>query len=206
MRLLSFALFTAAGIMLSGPAFAKNSQKFESTISTPVTSVKVEVVLSEDLAWRAKNLPRDWRERGPIRRLNDGFAGNGFYGERDLNRLVERIERKMESRLNKYGVPISENAPQTIRITLTDARPNRPTFAQLSKSSVSRKSFATGGATLEGELVTTSGESNGRVSYAWYDNDILDAYYSGTWSDANRAIDRFATRTAKSLNRNNSIR
>jgi len=207
MRRLSLALFLTAGLAFSSTAFAKNSKKFESSISLPVTNVRVEVVLSEDMAWRANNLPRNKRDRGSVRSFRDGFSGNGFYGERDLNRLVERLERRMIERLNKYGVVVSENASQTIRVTLTDARPNRPTFRQLSKNtSLSRQSFGLGGAAFEGELISSSGESNGQVSYSWYDNDIREAQFSQTWTDAYRAIDRFAKRTAKSLNSNNYYR
>lgn len=198
---LLIALALTSCIAFASPALAKSSKKFESSLNTPVNSVKVEVVLSEGLNWRANNLPKDRRERGNSRHMNDGFANNGFYGERDLNRLTERLERRMTERLTKYGIEVNDNASQVLRVVLTDAKPNRPTFGQLSKnSSLSHRSFGLGGASFEGELTSANGESSGNISYSWYESDIRDAQYGGTWSDAYRAIDRFAKKTAKSLN------
>ncbi len=203
MRALTTSIFMTAALALSAPASAKNSQKFESSLNAPISgAVKVEIIIGDDLNWRANNLPKKLRDRNGVRSFNDGFAGNGFYGERELTRLAARLEKRMEDRLVRQGLEISENAAQTLRITLTDARPNRPTPRQMSKSpGLSFQSFGIGGASFEGELVSSSGESKGTISYAWYDTDIRDAYYTaGTWSDAYRAIDRFAKKTAKSIN------
>ncbi|NNE57631.1 MAG: DUF3313 family protein [Hellea sp.] len=201
MRRLTTTLIITAGLAFASPALAKSSQKFKSDVAAPISTVKVEVVIGEDLAWRADNLPENIRDRGHTRGLNDGFGGNGFYGERDLNILAERMERQMAKRLEKEGVAISDNASQTLRITLTDARPTRPTMKQMSKSSgLSMQSFALGGAAFEGEILSPSGETQGQLSYAWYENDIHQAQYGTTWSDAKRAIDRFAKKAAKSIN------
>ncbi len=183
------------------PAFAKSSSKFETTLSAPITSaVKVEVVLGDDLAHRANNLPKDRRDRGFSRGLNDAFGGNGFYGERDLNRLTERLQKRLEKRLEKEGVATDPGADTVLRLVITDARPNRPTFRQLSKDvSLSYQSFGIGGAAFEGEIIAAGGESLGDLSYAWYEDSIRDAAYSGTWTDAHRAIDLFARKTAKTL-------
>lgn len=199
-------IFTAAALTFSlafaGPALAKSSQKFESSLSAPLNSaVKVEVVLGEDLAYRANNLPKKLRDRGSSLRTRSGFSQNGFYGEKDLNRLTNRLEEKMTQRLVKQGIDVSENASTVLRVVLTDARNNRPTFSQLSKEAgLSFRSYGRGGASMEGQLITADGRSLGEMSYAWYDHDIYDAAYAHTWSDANRAIDHFARKTAKSLN------
>ena len=59
--------------------------------------------------------------------------------------------------------------------------------------------FGNGGAAIEGQLIAAGGEQVGKMSYAWYENDIEWAATGGTWSDANRALDRFASKTAKTL-------
>lgn len=198
-KLLATTILTLG--LLATPAFAKSSQKFESTLSAAVTTpVKIEVVIGENLAYRANNLPKTLKERGSAR-LGASFGNYGHYGEKDLNRLADRLQKRFETRLAKEGVTVDANAETVLRLVLTDARPNRPTFTQLSKdTSLSYKSFGVGGASFEGRILTAVGASLGDLSYAWYETDIRDAAYSTTWSDANRAIDRFARKTAKSLN------
>lgn len=187
--------------LLATPAFAKGSQKFESTLSAAVTSpVKVEVIIGENLAYRANNLPKTMKERGSAR-FGASFGNNGHYGEKDLNHLADRLQKKFETRLTKEGVTVDANADTVLRLVLTDAKPNRPTFTQLSNDvSLSYQSYGVGGASFEGQLLTADGTSLGELSYAWYETDIRDAAYANTWSDAHRAIDRFARKTAKSLN------
>lgn len=200
MRRTLSTLILSAGLAFSLPAIAKSSKSFENSLSTPVDSVRVEVILSKDLEWRANNLPEKLSDRGSSRRLNDGWGGNGFYGEKDLDRLVSRLDKTLTKRLEKEGVRVDDASSNVIRITLTDVKPNRPTFAQLSKNaSLSQRSFGIGGASFEGQLLTNNGEASGDISYAWYETDIRDAQYGGTWSDTHRAIDRFSRHTAKSL-------
>ena len=200
MRRIISAISLASVLALATPALAGgNSQKFESSLNAPLSgAVKIEVVIGEDLAHRANHLPKDFRDRRDIR-SNAGFTNNGFYGERDLNRLAERLERKTSERLGKYGVAVDPDAATTLRLVLTDARPNRPTFEQMSREpGLSMQSFGNGGAAFEGSLERGE-EVLGEVSYAWFDNDIHDAQYGSTWSDANRAIDKFAKKTARQL-------
>lgn len=186
-----------------GTANAGSFKKFESSISSiPSGAIAIDVVLSEDMTHRANNLPKKLSDRGSTRGLNNGFSGMGFYGERDLERLQTRLADRMSKRLNKAGIATSDAAPVTMRLTIVEAKPSRPTFEQLGRQpGLSYKSIGLGGATLEGELFNSSGQSLGTVSYAWYESDISDAQYSGTWTDANRAIDRFAKHTVKSLKR-----
>jgi len=73
-KLLSTSLVvTAMALTLS--ASAKN-RGFSSDITGSITTpVKIEVTLSEDLAFRADNLPEKLKDRGSgFRRLNSGFA------------------------------------------------------------------------------------------------------------------------------------
>lgn len=202
MRYILSSSLIAASLALTAPASANSSSKFESTVSAPTQqAVKIEVLLSEDLAYRADNLPEKLRDRSGARGLNAGFTGNGFYGARELERLTERLEKKIERRLNKQGIQVDENATTVLKVTLVDAENNRPTFGQLSKQpGLSYKSFGTGGAELSGELISASGISLGTMSYGWYETSIRDAAYtSGTWTDAYRAFDRFAKKAAKEL-------
>lgn len=201
MRHLLTSSLIAASFALAAPAFANGSSKFETSIVAPLQqAVKIEVVLSEDMAHRADNLPEKISDRGSSRGLNSGFSSNGFYGERELEQLTERFEKRMAERLAKVGIQVDENASTVLRVTLEDAKPNRPTFGQLSKQpNLSYKSFSTGGAEVSGELIAAGGQSLGTMSYAWYETNIRDASFGGTWSDANRAFGRFARQAAKTL-------
>lgn len=195
---LASSLF-AISFAFAAPAMAKTG--FDTTVTTPLTSaVKIEVVLSEDMAHRANNLPKKLSARSGARSLRSGFSGNGFYGDRDLERLTERLESKLEKKLMKKGIEVSENASTVLRITIEDAKPNRPTFNQLSvQPGLSFQSIGNGGAKLEAELISAGGESLGTMSYKYYETDIRDAKFGGTWGDAHRAFGRFASKAAKTL-------
>ena len=194
------ALAVSAGTLtITSTAMASNSRHFSSTLQTPTTPVRINVTLGEDLAFRADNLSTKLQDKHNSRSLNNGFAGNGYFGQKDLDHLTERLQKRMVARLEKDGIVVSDNATTVLNLVITDAKPNRPTFKQLSKdASLSSRSFGVGGAKFEGTLISPSGEQ-GEVSYSWYENDIYDAQYGGIWTDANRAIDRFARKTAKSL-------
>ncbi len=185
---------------LGNIAYASNTKTFASTISAPASTVKINVVIGENLAYRAENLSKDLSDRTQRSSISNGFSGNGFFGQRDLDQLASRLERKMAQRLAKNGIAISDDAADVLTLTITDAKPSRPTFKQLSKSpSLSFSSFALGGASFEGTM-TKEGQEAGVLSYAWYENDIRNpGAGASTWFDANQAIDRFARKTAKSL-------
>jgi len=186
-------------LAITSPAMARSSQKFTSTLQAPSTPVRINVTLGEDLAFRANNLSTNIRDKFNSRDRNNGFANNGYFGQKDLDKLAERMKARMATRLEKSGITVRDDAATVLNIVITDARPNRPTFEQMSKSvGLSMSSFGIGGAKFEGTLVTPSGEQ-GNVSYGWYENDIRFAQYGGTWTDAHRAIDRFARKTAKAL-------
>ena len=200
MRKLLTSTLLAVSFAVSAPALAK-SFGYDSTISEPLSSaVKIEVILSEDLSYRANNLPKKLSDRSNSSRLNSGFANNGFYGERDLQRLSERLQSKIEKKFTKKGIEVSDNASTVLRVTIADAKPNRPTHEQLSReASLSFSSIGVGGAEIESELVTADGRSLGTIDYRWYETDIRDAQFGGTWSDAYRAFGRYASRAAKVL-------
>lgn len=201
MRHLIKTSILAASLLIAAPNLA-NANGFESTITAPVTTdVKIEIRLSEDLAYRANNLPQKLSDRGGGGAgIRSAFAQNGFYGDRDLAKLQTRLEKRLTQQLEKRGLNVSSAAPTLLRVTLTDVKNNRPTFRQLSRTSgLSLQSFGTGGAELEAEVLTAGGSSLGTMSYEWYEYDIRDAQFGGTWTDAHRAMDRFAKRAAKKL-------
>ena len=197
-RLLACTTLLAFGLA-STPASA--STKFSENMALPQgATVNIDVSLSEDMQHRANNLPRKLSDRGHARSRNQGFAGNGYYGEKDLNLLVEDLQEEFTMDLSKAGLNIAEAAPFTLKLVITDARPSRPTFNQLSRqANLSIRSVGRGGATIEGQLIDASGVVIGTSSYRWYEDDIRDSYASGTWSEAKRAFSRYARHSAKSI-------
>lgn len=110
------------------------------------------------------------------------------YGLRDVQRLADDLRKDVERELDRTGVL----AGGRVELTLVDARPNRPTFKQLGdRPGLSFESFGTGGATIEGQAISVDGHVT-PVRYRWYESDIRQAKLTTTWSDAGRAIDRFA--------------
>lgn len=199
---ISMAIALAVGtsaLSVIPTANAKSSTRFASTINLPSAPIKVNVIIGEDLAYRADHVSPNMRDRNGIRGRHSGWAGQGKYGDKELTRLAERLQERMEMRLTKNGVAISDTASNVLNLVITDARPTRPTFKQLSSDpSLTMQSHGVGGAKFEGTLVS-GGAVKGAISYGWYETDIRDAAYGSTWKDANRAIDRFARKTAKSL-------
>ena len=200
MRSILASSIIALSFTLAAPALAK-SVGFDTTVTAPLTSaVKLEIVVSEDMAHRANNLPEKLSDRSSARGLRSGFAGNGFYGDRDIERLKERLESKLEQKFAKRDILISDTASTILRITIEDAKPNRPTFKQLSvQPGLAFNSFGNGGAELEAELIAAGGRSLGTMSYRYYETDIRYAQQGGIWHDAYRAFGRFANKAAKTL-------
>jgi hypothetical protein len=116
------------------------------------------------------------------------------YGVRDVERLANELQRDVERELARTG-GLDEGA--RVELTLVDAKPNRPTFKQLSATpGLSFQSFGVGGATIEGRIVAANGAVT-PVGYSWYESDIRQAAHHGTWTDAEWAIDRFASRLVR---------
>lgn len=116
------------------------------------------------------------------------------YGVRDVQRLAVELQRDVERELARTG-GLGEGA--RVELTLVDAKPNRPTFKQLSATpGLSFQSFGVGGATIEGRIVAADGAVT-PVGYSWYESDIRQAAHHGTWTDAEWTIDRFASRLVR---------
>lgn len=196
-------LFIASVLSLSLPSFAQ-ARAFKHNISAPLSSpVKIEVVLSEDMQHRANNLPKKLSSRNSAisRGTRAGFGNNGYYGEKSLNQLATTLEKKMTKKFTKKGIVISDDAPVTMRVTIEDAKNNRPTFQQLSfQPSLSFQSFSLGGATLSADLIGQDGASLGTMNYRYYEHDLFFSQrFSGIWQDARRSFDRFANHAVKRL-------
>lgn len=115
------------------------------------------------------------------------------YGEREGALLSEDIARALNRELAGLSVPTET----IVDVEIVDAKPNRPTFKELSdRVGLSLQSVGIGGATLKATMRTANGASR-TVDYSWYEHDIRDTVGSTTWTDANRAIRWFADQVAE---------
>jgi len=114
-------------------------------------------------------------------------------GQRDIDDLAKDLQRSVEKRLAKTGAYDGAR----IELQLTDAKPNRPTFKQMSdRPGLSFQSFSIGGAKIDGHAIAADGHVT-PLSYSYFEPDIRWAHLSGTWSDAEWTIDRFAYQLGK---------
>ena len=195
---------TSAALLLAPLSAVAKTRGFDTTIASPLTApVKIEVVLSDDLAHRANNLPEKLSDRGGARSLRSGFSGNGFYGDQALQSLLDEVSEELTEDLTRQGVAVSDEAEIVLRVTLEDVRNNRPTFEQLSREpGLSFDSFGVGGAELSSQLLDADGDELGTMTYRWFETTIDPAGFAranGVWTDAHRAISRFSRKAAKTL-------
>ena len=114
------------------------------------------------------------------------------YGVRDVDRLAAELRKDVERELTRTGAYDGAR----IELVLVDAKPNRPTFKQLSDvTGLSYESFGIGGARIEGRAIAPSGAIT-PLKYSYYETDIRQTWFNGTWSDAEWTIGRFAYRLA----------
>nr|WP_070960574.1 hypothetical protein [Hyphomonas sp. Mor2] len=118
------------------------------------------------------------------------------YGEREGETLTEEIIEDLDRAFDKAGV-----SPARVDVVIVDAKPNRPTFQQLSdKPGLDAiRSISIGGMELTGTAYDADGNVLATQEYEWFENNIQDVIGSGTWTDANRASRRFASKFAKQL-------
>lgn len=118
------------------------------------------------------------------------------YGEREAAVLTAAMERKIERAFAKAGVDADR-----VSIVIEDARPNRPTFQQLSDriGLDGMRSISIGGAKVSGTAYDASGAVVGELEYKWYESDIRQSVGAPTWHDAKWAFDRFARKFAASI-------
>jgi hypothetical protein len=112
------------------------------------------------------------------------------YGARELDWLAAELRSDVQRALSAKGLT---GGGGRLELTIVDAKPNRPTFAQMARTpGLSMESLSIGGARIEGYEVAPDGARR-PVSYEWYETRLQDAVGSVTWSDAETAFERFAS-------------
>ena len=197
-----FLTLISAAALLSTPAIAQ-ARGFDSNFSQNVAGpYKLEIVVSEDLAHRANNLPKKLSDRRSTRRLNAAFANNGNYGDKEIEFLLEDMEKEITRDFAKRGLTLSDTAPTLLRVTINKVRPNRPTHNQLSEDiGLSFSSFGIGGADVSAEIIAEGGTVVGTADYDYYSNfnDRINLSGSSTWFDTSRAFSKFSRILTKKL-------
>lgn len=117
------------------------------------------------------------------------------YGQRELDFLTKELKSDVEKALRREG---RLGAPGLrLELTIVDASPNRPTFAQLSHNpSLSIQSLSVGGIKIEGVEIAADG-SRRPIAYRWYETSLRSEIAASTWWDAEHGIERFADQYAK---------
>ena len=121
------------------------------------------------------------------------------YGQRELDYLAEEMRSDLEREL--AGL-LGENGMR-LDVTILDASPNRPTMEQMAARSLHHSSISIGGASLEARLLDASGAELETFSYSWRSHNIQDVVGYSRWTDARRAMDRFASDIGESLSERN---
>lgn len=114
-------------------------------------------------------------------------------GERDVQQQVDDLADVIQRELARDAAGENRWAGAQVSLVLTDLKPNRPTMQQaMDRPGLSIfDSKSIGGATIEGEIITASGERL-PVRYERYSTSIADVFGYTTWSDADRAFDGLA--------------
>ena len=110
-------------------------------------------------------------------------------GPREVQEQADRLAELVGRALARDG----DLDGARIELVLTDLKPNRPTFQQLSDRPGldGHRSRSIGGATIEGQITTADGRTL-PVRYDWYSSSLADVWGVNTWSDADRAYRRLA--------------
>ena len=132
--------------------------------------------------------------------LDPKFVSGGVktYGTREVGELADYLKKTVERTLAAKGRFKADAAGgASLELVLVDAKPNHPTFKQMSdRPGLSMQSFGIGGAEIRGEQINADG-SRVKLGYSWYESDIRWAQGLGTWGDAEQAIHGFARRVAE---------
>lgn len=118
------------------------------------------------------------------------------FGVREGDVLTKSLVSKIERQFSRQGVQADR-----VVVTIEDAKPNRPTFQQVSdKPGLDpMRSISIGGAHVTGVAYDASGKEIGTLDYDWYETDLSNVIAATTWSDARWTFDRFARRFADKL-------
>jgi len=191
----------SAAALLATPAISQ-ARGFDSDFSQAITGpLKLEIIVSEDLAHRANNLPEKLTDRSARSRLNAAFASNGYYGDKEIVYLLEEMEEELREDFAKRGIALSDTAPTVLRVTIEKVRNNRPTIKQLSvDSSLSFSSFSIGGAEITADLTSASGEILGKAEYEYYSSfNDRPTQFARIWGDTRLAFSKFSRKLSKKL-------
>lgn len=117
------------------------------------------------------------------------------YGTREGATLTDEIIEDLQRELTGM-----EDKVERVDVIILDAKPNRPTFEQISGSPGLDpiRSISIGGMSLAGTITMADGEVS-EVKYDWFETDIRFSVGAATWWDANRVSRRFAKRVADSV-------
>jgi len=121
------------------------------------------------------------------------------YGSREIATLQSTLTSALTRELRQAGGAVSESGPITIETTLVDVKPSKPTLEQVRhKPGLDQfQSVSLGGAELRARILAADGRVLNEVNYDWYETDLLNMPALTTWSDADRAIRRFADKVAE---------
>ena len=118
------------------------------------------------------------------------------YGTSEGEKLTREVREDIERELGKANID-----PASIKVTILDAKPNRPTFKQLGDKPGldAMRSKSIGGMDLKGVAYSADGSALAELEYDWYETNIEMTHAAGVWSDAERASRRFAQKLAEKL-------
>lgn len=191
----------SATALLATPAIS-HARGFDSNFSQAVTGpIKLEIVVSDDLAHRANNKSNNRADRRSRLRLKEAFSNNSYYGDKEIVYLLKEMREELEYDFAKRGITLSDTAPTILRVTIENVKNNRPTIKQLSiDNNLSFRSVSTGGAEITANITSASGETLGQAEYEYYStfNDSQTQFQS-IWGDTNQAFSRFSRHLSKKL-------
>ncbi len=138
-------------------------------------------------------------EVGPIGEIRVTFGKEvdqkpRVIGAREKARLEAELRKEVEKAVG--GLTAGGG---TLELVIEDAKPNRPTFTQLTNTPGLSyiDSFGVGGATVKGTFTAPNGEKT-PLKYSWYETDFRQSEFSADWEDAYRTFARFAKKLADS--------
>ena len=115
------------------------------------------------------------------------------YDQRDLDYLSRELQRNIERRAG-----VSPDGDR-IEVTITDLKPNRPTFWELSeRPGLSALSPSIGGAKLEGVRISADGQRT-PLNFQRYDIDLINSMNFGLtpWATAQNTFSGYARKIAQ---------
>lgn len=127
------------------------------------------------------------------------------YGVREGDYLQQTVRDAVATELQRRGATLESAGALTIEIAIVGAEPNRPTMQQMSNTPGldGFRSVSIGGAELRAILRDANGAVVSEVSHRRYNHSLADiGGATSTWTEANRAIRRFAVKVADAYEAN----